>query len=872
MRWRFVLLNLVVAALAPLNVLRMEEASPGGVAVHLLAAGLLGVWAVALYRTAGRFPALDLGAPVLLAVMGIAGGGEDWAFGPMYITLFLHALYGSRTRVLRNAVSYLVAHEATVGVLGGLDALGGSQLFSRALGLLIMAWVLSELGVFLRRTDAGQAREQVLTDVGRRLLRARDPQQVAEVVAEGVEDLATVGGIGKVPPRVAVWWQERDELLLAASAGPSIGIDAFDLSVLPSEAAAHYLRGGPLRLGPEEMRAAGQAAGAFDVLDHGLAVPLSDGVTPRGMVFVQTSRRLDDGALAAIDRFAHEASLAEQAVRRSRLLSGVVDNSPDGIALVDADGRFRFISPAVAELAARSVAVGEHVGALLATWSGERARPVAELSEIAPHSSLALRRAGGDLLEVEVSTRPVTGEGTVLNIRDVSEQRRLQAEITYRAFYDRVTGLPNRALFLDRLTHAMARTARDDRPVAVALLDLDTFKGINDRWGHLAGDELLHHVGEQIAARVREGDTVARLGGDEFALLFEDLDPGGLEGRGLLDDILESVRTPLDIDGHQISVTASGGLAISTGRETAEQMLGAADLAMYEAKAHGKNTAVTFHPGMRVELDERRALRDELETAIADGQLRVHYQPILSLGEEATTGVEALVRWQHPTRGLVDPEVFIALAEESGLILPLGRWVLHAACRHLAGWKAAGLVGDGFQLHVNLSVRQLTGDQLLSDVEAALAATGLTPADLALEVTETALAENPELAETTLRQLHGLGVAVAIDDFGTGYASFTYLRRFPVDIVKIDRTFVADITHGPEEAALARAIVRLANSLGMGTVAEGVETEAHRELLTEWGCSLAQGWLWAPALPAVELEHWLVNRVPGLHRGGGRGR
>jgi EAL domain-containing protein (putative c-di-GMP-specific phosphodiesterase class I) len=290
---------------------------------------------------------------------------------------------------------------------------------------------------------------------------------------------------------------------------------------------------------------------------------------------------------------------------------------------------------------------------------------------------------------------------------------------------------------------------------------------------------------------------------------------------------------------------------------------------MYVAKERGKDTAVTYHPDLRTGIDERRELRDQLELAIERGELRLHYQPILSLSDDTTVGAEALVRWEHPTRGPLGPERFIPLAEESGLVQSLGAWVLHTACHDLAAWRQRDLVDERFQLHVNLSVHQLSGDRLVADVEQALARFGIPPGHLVVEVTETALADDPDLAEVTLRQLHRLGVSVAIDDFGTGYASFTYLRRFPVDVVKIDRSFINDVAAGPEEAALARAIVQLAGSLGMATVAEGIEHEPARRLLATWGCTQAQGWLWSPALPTDELEAWLASRPGPRHPGPG---
>jgi diguanylate cyclase (GGDEF)-like protein len=859
-RWWFVLLNLVAALLAPLSLSQMESADRRTV-TYLLAGAALACWAVALYRTAGRHLLLDLVGPGLVVALGVGAGRPEWVLGPLFLALFLHSLYGTRGGVLRNAGLYVVAYQVLVGMHAGPEEVFSGQLISLTAGVGCMALVMSEMASSLRGNDDAQDREQTVTEASRGLLRATDSQQIAEVAAHFFGRLAEVAGPA---PRSAVWWRDGDEFQLAASSGPPVGIEGFELSVLPAPAIADYLDGRPVRLGPTAMAEAGRAAGASRPLDHGVAVPLTDGETSFGMVFIQTNTAVSDDVLATMQHFAYEVSLADRAVRRRQLLAGVVENSADGIVLVDNHERLAFASPAMTELARRAVPVGEPVQRLLSVRSGSDVRPITGVADVGRHASLVLHRADGALLDVEVSARPVQGEGTVLNIRDVSAQRSMQAEISYRAFYDPVTELPNRALFLDRLEHALVRAERDGTRVAVALFDLDDFKAVNDRVGHLAGDRLLHHVGEQVVGRVRQSDTVARLGGDEFALLLEGLTEG-LGKNESLSKVLAAVRRPLDVDGHQLSVTASGGIAISTGNETAEQMLGAADLAMYVAKERGKDTAVTYHPELRAGIDERRELRDELELAIEQGELRLHYQPILSLADDTTIGAEALVRWEHPTRGLLGPDRFVPLAEQSGLVQPLGTWVLHTACRDLATWRRTGLVDEHFQLHVNLSVQQLSGDHLVADVEQALARFEIPPGHLVVEVTETALADDPDLAEVTLRQLHRLGVSVAIDDFGTGYASFTYLRRFPVDVVKIDRSFINDVAVGPEEAALARAIVQLAGSLGMATVAEGIENEPARRLLATWGCSQAQGWLWSPALPAHELEDWLAPG-PTPHR------
>jgi diguanylate cyclase (GGDEF)-like protein len=853
-RWRFALLNLITVVLAPINLVRLATEPSAHLAGYSAAVGAFGIWAVVLYVTAGRPRWIDPVGPVLVAAIGIAAGHYAWAFGTMYMALFLHSLYGQRRRTLRNAASYLIAYQVVVWVTVGRSEVLSDQLVSNGLAVFIMSWVMAELATSLRRSDDARRRDDALTSAGRELLRASEPAQVAQVTLDGTVRLTTASGAA--PRRVSVWREADGQLSLAASFGPPPASTEVDLSLMPTAPLADYRRAEPVRLPPDAMAEAQRAAGEAVDPCHGLAIPLSDGQASVGVVFVETTSPLDDDAVASLQRFADEASLAERAARRTQLFAGVLNNSPDGIVLVDGDCRVVFASPAVTELVGREVAPGEHLGDLLMVVPEDR--PIADLEDIEAHrAALAVVRAGSEHLEVEVSTGVIAGEGTVLNLRDVSQQRRLQDEIAYRAHYDPTTGLPNRALFLDRLDRALAHARRrGTATVAVALLDLDDFKAINDTFGHLTGDRVLGHVAEQARVVIRQTDTIARLGGDEFALLLEDVAPD-VDLECLLADVLAAVRTPITLDGHRITVNASCGLVASTGEHSAEEALGDADVAMYAAKHGGKDTAVLYSAELRTAADERRQLLGDLEVGIDRGELRVHYQPVMSLSGGGAIGVEALVRWQHPVHGLLTPDRFVPLAEESGLISALGRQVLATACRDLASWVARGSVDGTFQMHVNLSAHQLAEAGLAASVESALTRSGLQPGQLVLEITETALARNPEVAEEMLREIHRLGIGVAIDDFGTGYASFTYLQRFPVDIVKIDRSFIRDVADGPEEAALACAIVRLAHGLGMATVAEGVEGEAARRLLAEWGCDQAQGWLWSPALPAAELIAWL---------------
>ncbi|HSK23237.1 MAG TPA: EAL domain-containing protein [Egicoccus sp.] len=858
-RWRFVLLNLVGVALVPFSlpyVVSQPGSQPVGYVAFVLA---FAVWTIVLYRTGGTSLLVRLMGPVLVGAIGVASGHHTWAFGTLFISLFLHSLYGSRVRVLRAACGYYLAYEAAVWITAGGVEFFASQLLSMALAIVVMALVMAEMARLLQRSDEGRTRERTLTTVARGLLRATDSATVARIAVEGAVTLVEESGMSV--RQASLWRREQDAVVLAASHGTAPLFSRLLLRDLPPHLVTTYLGNQTVRVTPTDSLQAAVALGAPSPpeLGHGVAIPLSDGDLPIGSLLVKADEVLSDDLVRSLERFADEVSLADRAARRNELLTGVLANSADGIVLVDHGGSLAFVSPAVAELAGREVSVGAGLDDLLR--AGDDGRPVTDLADLERHAAaLTVVRGDGSRIEVEVSTRSVVGEGTVVNIRDVSRQRRLQDEIRHRAYYDAVTGLANRANFLERLEQAIGATNPTASQVAVALLDLDDFKSINDARGHLAGDRVLCQVADRVGGRVRGTDTFARIGGDEFALLLDGVDEG-VDVAERVAQILAPLAEPLVLDGHRVELSASCGIAVSRGNQTAEEMLGDADIAMYAAKESGKNATVVFDAALREVIEDRRMLEDDLEMGIARGELRLHYQPVLALATQNVVGAEALVRWQHPSRGLLFPDRFIPLAEESGLVGALGSWVLLTALRDLAGWLADGVAGPDFQMHVNLSAHQLGDPTLVADIRTALQVLDVDPGHLVLEITETALTVNPELAEQTLRQLSGLGITIAIDDFGTGYASFTYLRRFPVSIVKIDRSFVTDVAAGPEESALARAIVRLAQSLGMTTVAEGIEDEPSRVLLERWGCDHGQGWLWARALPADDLTLWLSRQA-----------
>jgi len=418
----------------------------------------------------------------------------------------------------------------------------------------------------------------------------------------------------------------------------------------------------------------------------------------------------------------------------------------------------------------------------------------------------------------------------------------------HQALHDSLTGLPNRALLLDRLTHALERRGGNGR-VGVIFCDLDRFKTVNDSLGHAAGDDLLVAVAARLGDCLRTGDTAARLGGDEFALLLEDV-RGEREATAVADRVIEALRAPFELHGREVHVTASLGVVCGDGG--GEELLRNADVAMYRAKAAGKGRWALFEPSMRAEVLERIELEADLQKALPRGELEVHYQPLVALADGSLEAFEALVRWRHPRRGLVMPLAFIPLAEETGLIVELGAWVLDRACHQAAAWKCA--------VSVNLSARQLEQPDLVELVAGALRRSGLRPDLLWLEITETVLMHDTEATIGRLEALKELGVRLAVDDFGTGYSSLRYLRRFPIDLLKMAKPFVDGLA-SREGAALARTIVELGTSLGLRTVAEGIEGPRELAQLRRLGCELGQGYLFARPLTADAATAWLRGAI-----------
>ena len=551
-----------------------------------------------------------------------------------------------------------------------------------------------------------------------------------------------------------------------------------------------------------------------------------------------------------------------------RFYAALAENSSDAVIVLDQDGRIMNEAPNLSSMFGRPglSTVGLDAVGLLRQPDREGARDVLgrwwSTTGVVDDAEVAATLADGSERWFGVRAANLSADpdvaGLVINLRDITDRKRAEQALSHSGFHDSLTGLANRALFHDRLDHALDRTARSGLGVAVVYLDLDGFKMINDSRGHEAGDQVLREVAARIAAAVRTLDTVSRLGGDEFAVLIEESGRVLDEAETVAERVLQSLTAPFLVDGHQIVLSSSIGIAIGDVSCTASSMMRDADVAMYKAKTTGKARWALYEPEMRTAALDRLELESDLHKAIDEGQLRLMYQPVIELRSSRIVGFEALVRWDHPTRGVIEPNTFIPIAESNGTMVSIGRWVLEEACRTAAKWQST-FPARKLTMAVNLSARQLAATDIVSDVAHVLVRFGLPAASLILEMTESVLVQDTETASHRLRALRALGVRLAIDDFGTGYSSLSYLRQFPIDILKIDKSFTDTITHRAELPPIVHGLLSLAKTLEMTTVAEGIEFEVQRDTLRDEECEFGQGFLFSKPLDPVDALAMLTS-------------
>ncbi len=577
------------------------------------------------------------------------------------------------------------------------------------------------------------------------------------------------------------------------------------------------------------------------------------------------------GVLAQPEALSPLAEAASAQADDQFRLKAILDHVADGIVTLDARGVVVSFSRSAEAIFgyARDEIVGRGIDVLVVRGAGrdgdalELIRATAKL----PGSTreMLARRKGGEVIPIELTPSEVFFNGDmlyILTIRDITVRKRTEETIRNLAYHDPLTGLPNRLLFNDRLTQAIERARRGAQLLAVMILDLDRFKLINDSLGLASGDRVLRAVGERLVAAVRRSDTVARLGADDFLILLPGVD-GAENTAKVAQKILDTFLPPLQIDDQELHLGASLGITLYPhDGDDAETLIRNADTALYRAKEHSRGSYQFYTTDMNATAFERLVLETQLRKALERGELVVHYQPQVRLDSGAVVAVEALVRWFHADLGLISPAEFIPLAEETGLILDLGRWVLSTACAQVRVWQEQGFE---LRLAVNLSGRQFEQDDLVRSIAQVIEATAFDPADLELELTESSIMRSPEQAVAKLQALDRLGIRLSIDDFGTGYSSLGHLKRFPIRTLKIDQSFIQDITTDPNDAAIAQAIIALAESLQLKVIAEGVETREQLEMLRRYHCDEMQGYLFARALPATELLELLRSGSRLLH-------
>jgi len=563
-----------------------------------------------------------------------------------------------------------------------------------------------------------------------------------------------------------------------------------------------------------------------------------------------------------------EANAADLA-KREEHFHALVQNSSDVITLIGRHGSIRYQSASVERILGyrEDELIGKQFGDLVHT--DDRTQVLRRIEEainiVAPPIAVEcrLRRVDDSYCSAEVTITNLLElpavRGLVLNTRDVGERKALEEKLTHQAFHDSLTSLPNRAAFRIGLDHALH--GGSEGRIAVLFLDLDDFKAVNDTLGHDIGDQLLVAVGARIASTLRPGDTVARLGGDEFAILLKKMEDERIAGR-VAERITRQLVPPFAIGGKEISIRASIGIAgLVSGQEAADELIKNADVAMYMAKSKGKACFVQFEASLASAAIDRMELEHDLRTALQEKQFVLQYEPVIILESGAIQSVEALVRWNHPRRGVLAPVDFIGIAEQSGLIIELGRWVLQQAARDGRRWQVRYPSVPALQISVNVSGRQLERPALIKDVVEAVDAAGLDPQSLILELTESVLLADTEPVARTLQELRSLGYRLALDDFGTGYSSLGHLRDFPVDIIKMDASFVGGIGRGIADGAILRAIIGLANTLGLMTIAEGIERQDQLAALNAMGCTAGQGFYFSKPLEYEEMDALLASCI-----------
>ncbi|WP_147465239.1 bifunctional diguanylate cyclase/phosphodiesterase [Streptomyces sp. 1114.5] len=760
-------------------------------------------------------------------------------------------------------IESLAGNTSNAGVIGAFSA-------------LLYLLVLARLAVVVSARRQAIARERALREAGARLTAAVTVEEVADAVQSAASTLMpaepghvallAVAEAGVLHVRHAERGAAQHRVGTASDSDQVLALAAYrETRLLPVEAVDLPTR---------------ELTGHLDGMPYALICPLTLAERPSGdpligaLIVTGTEQELAS-LWSSLEILAAQAALAVERVvlsqevtrRNSELyFRTLVQNASDVILILDADDGVRYASPSAESVLGRPRLAGtlvtdlvppedsREVGKALARMRGAGDPPRGEHAREHPREHWRLLRQDRTPIEAEVRFNDLRADPTVgalvLTLRDVTEQRQMERELTHRAFHDSLTGLANRVLFQDRVGHALSRGERSGSVTGVLFIDLDDFKVVNDTQGHAVGDELLVAVSLRISTALRSSDTAARLGGDEFAVLVEDATrPADVDT--IAAGVLEVFTEPFKLKAGAVRVSASIGVATTEDSVDATELLTHADLALYSAKAAGRRQWCHYRPALQAGLVERHELNEHLDSAIAESAFQLYYQPIVDLRTGDLVAFEALVRWPHDRRGMVLPDEFIALAEESGQIVPLGAWVLERAAQEAAAWQAASSTVRAatgrppLRVNVNVSARQFRDAGFVDVVRQSLATSGIDPHTLVLELTESVLMRRDDRIHADMATLSDLGVAIAIDDFGTGYSSLSYLREFPISLLKIDKSFIDGLGHSAQQYALVEGISRIADTLGVQVIAEGIEHPEQRDLLAAMGCPLGQGYLFA---------------------------
>ena len=738
--------------------------------------------------------------------------------------------------------------------------------------------VVTRIAGLVRKQEQSAIRERALRGAGTALVTATNREGIYEATLQAAHSIAGESSM----IRVLVAQDDPDDFVVVAAEGGDAHLDTH-VSIGALEGwKRDRLQSHRSYVVPAQDSRLAEPLGLLPDCTYLLCGPLFMKDELRGLLVVggsdplprentETLEALSSQVALALDSAAlTEDLLRQQTEARFRSL---VQNSTDVVMVVDADSTVRYVSPSLERVFGYDPDEFEGTKLTALIHPDDQAQVLHFLGSTGRDGTAAttliesrMRHRDDFWLHVETLRTDLMHDpnvkGIVLNSRDVSERKAFEEQLSHQAFHDSITGLANRALFRDRVEHALERQSRDDQPISVLFMDLDDFKTINDSLGHAAGDRLLGEVGERLRTCLRAPDTAARFGGDEFAILLED----GADEVGPADvavRILSALDGPFVLESKEVFVRASIGIATAraskrVGPEGAEELLRNADVAMYIAKEAGKNRYQVFEPEMHDTALRRLELKADLQRAVDNEEFELHYQPVIQLATGDIDGFEALVRWQHPVRGLVQPLEFIPLAEETGLITHIGSWVLREACRQAEALRGQTPPDRALHMAVNLSARQLQRTDIVQEVARVLLETGLPPECLVLEITESVMMQDMVLSNQRLTSLKQLGVQLAVDDFGTGYSSLNYIRRFPVDILKVDKSFVDGVSEGGEESALTAAIIDLAGILSLRPVAEGIERADQLEKLLELGCELGQGFYFSRPV-TIEGVHELLR-------------